>query len=124
IYSRALEEKPELVLPVLNKWNTSDNPWKRRQSVVSLLYYSRLRKKVLPYKVMIKMVKNLLDDKAYYVQKGIGWTIREIYNCYPELTISFIKNHIKQIAPAAWQATSEKLPKDLRKKLVKQRRQA
>ena len=45
IYARALEEMPELVLPVLQAWNRSDNPWKRRQSVVSLLYYARLRKK-------------------------------------------------------------------------------
>lgn len=122
IYARALEEMPEVVLPLLQKWNSSNNPWKRRQSVVSLLYYARLRKRVLPFKVLISMVEKLLCDKEYYVQKGVGWTIREIYNCYPELTSEFIEKNLSQIAPAAWQATSEKLPAAMRKKLVEKRR--
>lgn len=122
IYARVLEEMPELVLPVLQNWNRSDNPWKRRQSVVSLLYYARLRKKILPYELLIGMVTNLLADDEYYVQKGVGWTIREIYNCYPEATLRFIEAQLDQISAAAWQATSEKLPAPLRKKLVAQRR--
>ncbi len=122
IYARALEEMPELVLPVLQNWNRSDNPWKRRPSVVSLLYYARLRKKILPYELLIGMVTNLLADDEYYVQKGVGWTIREIYNCYPEAALSFIEAQLDQISAAAWQATSEKLPAPLRKKLVAQRR--
>lgn len=122
IYAQALEEMPELVLPALQKWNKSTNPWKRRQSVVSLLYYSRARKRVLPFKLMISMVHNLLDDEHYYVQKGVGWTIREIYNCYQELTTEFIVKNLMKISSNAWQATSEKLPKDLRKQLVSQRK--
>ncbi len=122
IYARALEEMPELVLPVLQRWNNSNSLWKRRQSVVSLLYYARLRKRIPEFELLISMVRNLLEYTEYYVQKGVGWTIREIYNCYPQLTLRFIKTHVNQIAPAAWQATSEKLPIQLRKELVKQRR--
>jgi hypothetical protein len=29
------------MLPTLRKWNKSRNPWKRRQSVVSLIEYAR-----------------------------------------------------------------------------------
>lgn len=117
IYSLALEENPPLVWPVLTKWNLDANPWKRRQSTVSLLYYSRARKKVLPFESLIKMVKPLLRDGEYYVQKGVGWTLREIFNCYPDLTMNFIEDNVQSIAPAAWQATTEKLAPEFKKHL-------
>ena len=45
IYSRFLEvdELASQVQEVLRSWNRSPNPWKRRQSILSLLYYSRSR---------------------------------------------------------------------------------
>lgn len=118
IYARALEENPDVVLPVLSDWNFDINPWKRRQSVVSLLYYARLRKKRLSFDRLIKPVTNLLADKEYYVQKGIGWTLREIYNCYPEPTLAFLKKNIKKISADAWQASTEKLTPDQKNQLI------
>lgn len=118
IYSLALEENQQLVWPVLQKWNQNKNPWKRRQSVVSLLYYARARRKRLPFDDLMKMVIPLLHDSEYYVQKGIGWTIREIFNCYPEQTMRFIEANVKKISPAAWQATTEKLGKDFKSRLL------
>lgn len=122
IYALALEENPDLVLPVLQNWNSSDNPWKRRQSVVSLLYYSRARKKVQPFEVMIELVQALLRDNDYYVQKGVGWTLRELYNRYQERTLRFISDNVNVISPAAWQATTEKLSVSTKKQLLEQRR--
>jgi len=110
-----------MVFPLLQAWNSDKNPWKRRQSVVSLLYYTRSRKKILPFSTLINMVEPLLRDPEYYVQKGIGWTIREIYNAYPEQAVDFIARKNLEIAPAAWQATSEKLPADFKKQLLEQR---
>lgn len=118
IYARALEENPVLVLPVLKSWNKSTNLWKRRQSLVSLLYYHRARRQTQPFAVMISLVEQLLDDPEYYVQKGLGWTLREIYNCFPEPTLSFIRKNVRKIAPAAWQATTEKLPPYVKKSLL------
>jgi len=122
IYARALEETPDIVLPVLQSWNRSDNPWKRRQSVVSLLYYSRARKKTQTFEVMIKLVEALLNDNDYYVQKGLGWTLRELYNRFQDKTLTFISKNISVISPAAWQASTEKLPATTKNALLAQRR--
>jgi 3-methyladenine DNA glycosylase AlkD len=121
IYARVLEENPEMVFPVLQEWNRDVNPWKRRQSVVSLLYYSRLRKKTLPFSTLISLLIPLFKDPEYYVQKGLGWTIREIYNLHPELTLDFISSNLHEISPAAWQASTEKLPSDCKKDLLTRR---
>lgn len=122
IYARALEENPKLVWPILKTWNSSQNPWKRRQSAVSMLYYSRLRKSWLPFKQMIEMIEPLLNDRDYYVQKGLGWTLREIYNLFPAETLGFIQTNLKKISPAAWQASTEKLPPDIKTELMKSRK--
>ena len=68
------------------------------------------------------MITPHLNAKEYYVQKGVGWTIRETYNVYPVETIKFIDDNIHKIHAHAWYASSEKLPRKLKDKLVEKRR--
>ncbi len=116
------EEMQDQVMPVLKSWYTDANSWKRRQSVVSLLYYSRLRKTTPEFKKMIKMVEALPGDKEYYLQKGGGWTLKEIYNLHSRPTLDFIEKNVNLISTAAWQASTEKLPRNVKDWLLKQRK--
>jgi 3-methyladenine DNA glycosylase AlkD len=109
LYTKILEIIPEKVEPVLTQWNRSANQWKRRQSVVSFLYFSRTKKQFLPFKEIIASVDNLLDDKEYYVQKGVGWTLKELYQVYPKPTFEYLKKNIKKIKPVAYSPAAEKL---------------
>lgn len=122
IYAQVVEEQPDLMLPTLRKWNGSTNPWKRRQSVVGLIEYSRKRRRFRPFGELISFVQALLDDDEYYVQKGVGWTLREIFNAYPEKTKQFIEDNALAIHPLAWSAATEKLDKALKAKLNASRR--
>ncbi len=111
VYASILEDSPELVYPTLVKWNRSKNPWLRRLSIVSLLFYSSQRKKrVLPFAKIIKLVEPQLEFEHYYVQKGVGWTLRETGNVYPEETYKFLEKNIGRISAAAFSACTEKLP--------------
>ena len=117
IYTKILGQKPDEIYPTLVEWNASTDLWKRRQSVVSLLYYARTKKQFLPYKKIIPLIENLLHDEEYYVQKGVGWSLREVYNVYPEETWKFmLKNH-KHIHSIAFSAAVEKLPLNLKEEL-------
>jgi 3-methyladenine DNA glycosylase AlkD len=109
LYTKILELIPEKVLPLFKKWNRSSNQWKRRQSVVSLLYFQRTKKTFLPFKEIIAAVDNLLDDKEHYVQKGAGWTLKELYQVYPKPTFEYLKKNIKKINPIAFTPAIEKL---------------
>ena len=102
IYSKILELDPDTVLPVLTKWNHSTDPWKRRQSIVSLLYYNSVRKSVLPFDEILSRVDSLIADEDYYVQKGIGWTLRELYRAYPEPTVKYLLRHAQAISATAF----------------------
>jgi 3-methyladenine DNA glycosylase AlkD len=109
IYTIMLQNHLYLIYPQLQQWNNSKNIWERRQSLVCLFYYSRTRKQFLSFEQCIELITNLLDDKEYYVQKGLGWALREASNVYYEYTFDFIQQHIKQIKPAAYSAAIEKL---------------
>ena len=109
LFSYLLEKDAALVYPQLKIWNTSKNPWERRQSLVGLLEYSKKRKKVLSVNKLLSLVKPLLSDENYFVQKGLGWTLREIGNVYPKETWNFLVKHHAQISAVAFSAAIEKL---------------
>jgi len=114
IYSRILEVIPEKVYPVLAHWNRSTNAWRRRQSLVSLFYYSRSRRALLPAAKVFPLIERLIDDKDRFVQKAIGWTLREARGPYPEETIKFIEAYSTQLSAIAFAQASSKLPVALR----------
>jgi hypothetical protein len=97
IYTRILELLPGEVYAQLLQWNIDADLWKRRQSVVSLLYYSRTKKRYLSFEQITALITPLLGDKEYYVQKGVGWALRELHNVYPEKALAYLKEHIQSI---------------------------
>ena len=117
IYAHTLENHPEWIVPVLEKWNKDENPWKRRQSIVSLIEYASKRKKVLPFSKLISFIDPLLSDKDYYVQKGIGWTLREVYNVYPKKTLTYLRKNLLNISSIAYSAATEKVEKEIKKEM-------
>jgi len=122
IYTKILELIPEEVLKQLEKWNKSKNFWDRRQSIVSLLYFSRTKKVVLPYDTIIKFINRLISDKEYYVQKAVGWSLKELYNVYPGKTLQYLEKNIKKISSIAFSPATEKLKKKDKERLKKIRK--
>jgi 3-methyladenine DNA glycosylase AlkD len=113
IYARILEQNPQAVYPTLVKWNSSKNPWLRRLSIVSLIYYRSQREKILPLKRILDLVHPQLEFDHYYVQKGVGWTLREAYNIYPAKTFAYVEKNIRKISSHAFSAATEKMsPKE------------
>lgn len=125
LYTRFLEmdefEKPFLSL--LKQWNKHDNPWLRRQSMVSLLYYARTKNQHPSFKTIISLVSTQLQAQEYYVQKGLGWTLRESYNVYPKLTYKFVLDNFDKVSPVAFTAAIEKMSVK-EKEILKQKRKA
>jgi len=107
-----LTEHPEAKKEMLNtllQWNNSKNLWERRQSLVSLFYYARTKKEHVEFTLARQLIKPLIVDKEYFVQKAVGWSLRESYNVYPQQTYSFIEEHIKSISPTAFTTCLEKM---------------
>lgn len=109
IFAQLNEDAPEIVLPVLERWNRSRKPWLRRQSIVSLLCFDNLRDVRPPAAIILKFVAALLEDTDLYVQKGVGWTLRECGRAYPDETMRFLRQHIRTLRPVAFSAATEKI---------------
>ena len=117
IYTKILVVAHSKVYAQLKQWNKDNDPWKRRQSVVSLLYYSRTKKDYLPFGKIEKLVTPLLTDEEYYVQKAVGWTLRELYTVYPKETFPYLIKHIKSISSIAFTIAIEKMNIKLKEEL-------
>lgn len=109
LFSILLERSPKLVLPTLKKWNRSSNPWKRRASVVSTIYYASTRRTPPSQETVLSLVKPLLQDRDTYVQKGVGWQLREAYNLWPREIFKFLEKHITELPAITFSYATEKL---------------
>lgn len=121
--SRLLEhpDTGSAMMKQLKAWNSSANPWERRQSLVSLYYYARTKTNHVDFKTTTKLVSPLLEDKAYYVQKAVGWTLRECYNVYKREAFDFMEAQHRRISSVAFTAAIEKMS-DKEKNHLKQLR--
>jgi 3-methyladenine DNA glycosylase AlkD len=109
IIAGVTEENPKWSLTVLQRWVKSKNPWHRRQALVGMIEYASKRQRFLPFNTYIKNIDPLLSDKDYYVQKAVGWTLREVYNVYPDECLKYQKLKIESISSIAYPAATEKM---------------
>lgn len=114
IYARVVEESPQWIIPIYESWNIAKSPWKRRQSVVGLIEYASTRKRILPFDELIRFITPLLQDPDYYVQKAVGWTLRETYNAYPKQTLAFIEQKVDELSAHAFSSATEKIDKKIK----------
>lgn len=122
IYAKFFEAYPATMKKIFEKWSRSKNPWQRRMSIVGIVYYFNLRKKYPSYSYFNKMILRQFDDSHLYVQKGVGWALRECYSLYPKQTFSLLKDKAKNISPTAWQAATERLTQPQKVQLIKIRK--
>ncbi len=122
IYAQVVEDNPNWIVPVFETWNRSRSPWKRRQSIVGLIEYADKRKHVLPFRQLIRFIDPLLRDNDYYVQKGVGWTLREIYKVYPDEALAFIEQNLTTLSPYAYSSATGTLTKAVKKHLNSKRK--
>ncbi len=124
IYARIYEEFPLEIHKTFAQWSRSKNPWLRRLSIVSLLYYSSQRTKYPAFSKIKSLLEPQLAFDHYYVQKGVGWTLRETGNVYPTQTYDFIKKNIHAISATAFSAAVEKMSGERREHLKSLRKKA
>ncbi|HHK75018.1 MAG TPA: DNA alkylation repair protein [Rhizobiales bacterium] len=122
IYNEFLSCEREALLRVFKSWVHDDYPWQRRIGLVSLFGFGGRREWYPPVQDVLSMVEDLLADGDYYVQKGLGWCLRECFLVYPQESLWFLSENAARLAPAAWPAATEKLSAEQKSALRKLRR--
>jgi 3-methyladenine DNA glycosylase AlkD len=80
---------PQQTLALLQQWNRSENPWKRRASVVVFTRKVGASGKFTCQ--ALALCENLLWDKENLVQKGVGWALKDGMRGDREQVLEYVK---------------------------------
>lgn len=75
-----------LQIPVTRKWMDSGNMWLQRASILFQLNYKEETNEKLLYKYILE----LKDSNEFFIQKAIGWALREYSKTNPESVRKFV----------------------------------
>lgn len=70
----------------LNRWRQSDNIWLRRSAILYQLKF----KQQTDEKWLFGILKDNQADNEFFIQKAIGWALREYSKTNPDAVTSFI----------------------------------
>jgi 3-methyladenine DNA glycosylase AlkD len=80
---------PELVEETINQWSVDENFWLRRASILFQLKYKNQTNEALLYDYIVKNA----DSKEFFIQKAIGWALREYSKTNPVSVKTFIEGN-------------------------------
>lgn len=80
---------PELIPTHILKWSQSDHLWLRRSAILFQLKY----KDQTDEKLLAEIILQNNDTKEFFINKAIGWALREYSKHNPDWVKSFINNN-------------------------------
>ncbi len=83
------ERFPEVIGETLDGWAVSDNMWLRRAAILFQLKY----KEKTNVELLYRYIWQNADSKEFFIQKGIGWALREYSKTDPASVKAFIEGH-------------------------------
>ena len=72
----------------LAKWRASDNFWLRRTAILFQLNY----KKETDFELLCEIIRENLDSKEFFINKAIGWSLRQYARIDPKAVTKFVKS--------------------------------
>ncbi len=96
--------KPELEKIIL-QWSLSDNIWLRRVAIDHQL----LRKEKTNVQLMEKILQNNLDQTEFFINKAIGWALRDYSKTNPAWVACFIDKNKEKMADLSIKEASKYL---------------
>ncbi len=80
---------PEKKKEYIEKWINSNNIWLQRSTLLFQLAYKENTDKEL----LFKLIKKLKNKDEFFIQKAIGWALREYSKSNKEVVKKFINNN-------------------------------
>ncbi len=90
-----LRSHPKQMRPLMRRWSTDQNLWKRRVSIICQLGFKRETDLDLLY---ANIAPNLAD-REFFVRKAIGWALRQYAWTDPEEVARYVREHEAELSP-------------------------
>jgi 3-methyladenine DNA glycosylase AlkD len=90
-----LNQFPEVTETVISKFSTSKNMWLNRSAILFQLGYKDQTDEQLFYKLCLQH----RHSEEFFIQKAIGWALREYGKTNPESVLTFVRtNSLKPLS--------------------------
>ena len=89
LVGRYFQSYPEFRDEFINKWLKSNNIWLQRTTLLFQLAY----KEETDQEMLFANIKKLKDIDEFFIQKAIGWSLREYSRTDPQAVKDFINTH-------------------------------
>ncbi|MEH7223454.1 DNA alkylation repair protein [Bacillus sp. JJ1566] len=89
LVGKIAKETPSIIEKKIEKWAFGDNLWLKRSSILFQLKY----KEETNERFLYKYIKANADSKEFFIQKAIGWSLREYSKTNPDSVRQFIKEN-------------------------------
>ncbi len=87
------KQNPELITPTCTRWMESGNIWLQRVCIIFQLKYKRETDEQL----LFTTIQALSGSKEFFIQKAIGWALREYSKTDPAVVQKFVDEN--ELAP-------------------------
>lgn len=74
---------------IMLEWSQSDNMWTNRAAILHQLKF----KKETDTDLLFQIIKQHSESKEFFIQKAIGWVLREYAKTDPEVVKAFVEVH-------------------------------
>ncbi len=81
------KQHPDKLIPITERWIKSDNMWLNRSALLFQLSYKR----ETDFELLKRYIRLHAGSKEFFLQKAIGWALREYSKTSPEAVQQFIQ---------------------------------
>jgi len=88
-YPELISQYPELISQYPDRWIESENIWLQRSAIIYLLFY----RGNMDEERLFRYILRRAGSNEFFVQKAIGWMLREYAKTRPESVKNFVAHH-------------------------------
>jgi len=80
---------PSLIASHINKWSLDKNIWLQRTAIIHQLKF----KDKVNIALLTKYIERSMGTKEFFLNKAIGWSLRQHSRVDPQWVINFVNDH-------------------------------
>jgi 3-methyladenine DNA glycosylase AlkD len=95
LVGRILAAHPEELTPLLMRWATDADLWRRRTAILAQLKFKANTDEAL----LFYALEASMEVKEFFLRKATGWALREYSKTRPDVVIAYVRKHRTQLSP-------------------------
>jgi 3-methyladenine DNA glycosylase AlkD len=89
-----MKQDRKAMTQAMRAWSTSDDPWKRRSSILCQLSF----KEETDLELLYACIEPSIEDKSFWLRKAIGWALRQLARTNPKEVARYVKENEKRLS--------------------------